>query len=122
MNCNLTLLISAIGLCMLAMPPILLAASSGPEFVPNEVIVQYKPSSLGFIQKAQVSRMRKVPRQIILPENKRTDGKGELALVKLSAPLRSNQDLAKTLQAIAQDPEVEYAEPNWHLHKVTRKK
>jgi serine protease len=109
-------------LTLLAMPCLVMAtestAASQPGFVPDELIVQYRP--VGNIQqrKATAGLLRQAQQQILIGEDKRSDGKGDLALLKLSAPIKSAQDLANTLSAIAQDPEVEYAEPNWRVHKL----
>jgi len=88
------------------------------EFVPNEVIVQYRNSAGSNNRLAHKSTMRLALRQVILREGKRSNGKGELAVVKLSAPVNSVKQLAQTIQKIQQDPDVEYAEPNWILHKL----
>lgn len=91
------------------------------EFVPDEVIVQYRHSASANQQQARKSMLRRALRQTILTENKQAKGKGELAVLKLSTPARSAKELAETLQNIRRDPDIEYAEPNWILHKLNAK-
>ena len=88
------------------------------EFVPNEVIVQYKRNTSSIQALSTKSTLRRALRRVIRAENKQSKYKGELAAVKLSAPVNSAKQLAATIQKIMQDPEVEYAEPNWILHKL----
>lgn len=63
---------------------------------------------------------RSSPGRTIATENMRGDGRGELAVVRLYAPVYSAQQLTETLQTMAQDPEVEYAEPGGGAHSVTK--
>jgi serine protease len=109
-------------LTLIAIPCLFVAkvstAAPQPEFVPDELIVQYRPVGNSHQRKGAARLMRPAQQHLVIAEDKRGDGKGDLALMKLSSPIKSAQELANTLNAIAQDPAVEYAEPNWRLHKL----
>jgi subtilisin family serine protease len=96
------------------------AATSGLEFVPNEVIVQYRPGAKASQGTGQVQSrlMRSSHKAMLLSQHQRSDGKGDLALVQLPLAVTSNQEMAKTIAQLEQDPTVEYVEPNWVYHKL----
>jgi hypothetical protein len=77
----------------------------------DRLIVQYRPTGDAqqspFSTQAQV--MRGSRKQILLSQQQRQDGKGDLAVVQLPAAMKSTKDLATTLTKLQADPAIEYA-------------
>lgn len=95
-------------------------AASGLEFIPGQIIVQYRPGIDNHQKAGQVKSrsMHFSHMAILLSQQQRTDSKGDLALVQLPSVVSSSQEMAKTIAKLEQDPTVEYAEPNWVYHKL----
>ncbi len=96
------------------------AAASGLEFIPGQIIVQYRPGIDSHQKAGQVQSklMQSSHKAMLLSQHQRSDGKGDLALVQLPSVITSSQEMAKTIAQLEQDPTVEYAEPNWVYHKL----
>ncbi len=99
-----------------------LSAQATPtlEFVPNQLIVQYRPAINGeqISEAAQAQNMRSSRKLTLLAQRQRKDGKGELAVIQLATSMKSSKELVDTIAQLQQDPAVEYAEPNWIYHKL----
>jgi subtilisin family serine protease len=80
--------------------------------VPNEVIIQFKTGVSPIERASARARVGAMHEELILGESRRTDGKGELDLAKLPPGIA----LHAAIQALAQHPAVEFAEPNWIYH------
>jgi len=83
--------------------------NAGYEYVPNELLVQYR---LGADKERVEKRLGALGAESLMPALRRVDSKGDLDLVMLP-PGRS---LAQLVRAFANDPDVEFAEPNWVYH------
>lgn len=99
-----------------AQPPselVLSALRAGHEYVPNELLVQYR---LGADKEHVEKHLGALGAESLRPALRRVDSKGDLDLVMLP-PGRS---LAQLVRAFADDPDVEFAEPNWvYQHDAT---
>lgn len=93
-----------------------LAALAVREHVPGEVLVQYVP---GLSEAAKATARARVGagfQEWVVNGNWRLDGKGDLELVKLPPGLA----IAAAVRGLQQDPNVEFAEPNWvYQHQAT---
>lgn len=88
---------------------VLSALGAGREYVPNELLVQYR---LGADKARMEKRLGALDAESLRPALRRADSKGDLDLVMLP-PGRS---LAQLVRALANDPDVEFVEPNWVYH------
>lgn len=88
---------------------VLSALGGGREYVPNELLVQYR---LGADKARMEKRLGALDAESLRPALRRADSKGDLDLVMLP-PGRS---LAQLVRALANDPDVEFVEPNWVYH------
>ncbi len=88
---------------------VLPAAAAGAQYVPNEVLVQYKAGA-GEVERAKTrGRSDAVLNELIHTNAMRDARRGAMELVTVG-PGRS---VEATIQALKADPAVEFAEPNW---------
>ena len=79
------------------------------EFVPNEVLVQYGAGASAQRKAAALARVRGAAVEVLARESARSDGHGDLELVRIPPGL-AVADAVRGLQA---DSAVTFAEPNW---------
>ena len=92
------------------------SAAVGPESVPSEVLIQFRPGE-GEPAKARArARVAAEFDETVVAESNRDDGKGDLELVRLPPGLA----IAAAVRDLQADPAVEFAEPNWVVyHQAT---
>lgn len=88
----------------------------GAEAVPGEVLIQFRPGA-GAAAKARArARAGAELDEIIVAEDERQDGKGDLEVARLAPGLA----IAAAVRGLEQDPAVEFAEPNYvYYHTAT---
>ncbi len=88
----------------------------GPEFVPNEVLVQFR-SEAGPAERGRARvRVNGTLAETVVAARRRNDGRGDLELVRIPPGLA----VAAAARNLAEDPSVEFAEPNWlYQHGAT---
>lgn len=93
-----------------------LAALATASHVPDELVVQFKPGTPGPAKAAALGRVGGRAVENVVSAAWRTDGKGDLDLVKLPPGLA----IAAAVRGLEADPDVEFAEPNWiYQHQAT---
>jgi subtilisin family serine protease len=95
----------ALGLSGNAQAPV--AAVGG--FVPNEVLVQFRPGATPADRAGARGRVNAVAQEVIVSAGRRADGKGDLELVRVPPGLA----IAEAVRGLRGDASVEFAEPNW---------
>jgi subtilisin family serine protease len=81
----------------------------GPEFVPNQVLVQFRGNAGPEARAAARGRVNAAREDIIVSELRRNDGRGDLELLRIPPGL----SVAAAVRDLADDSAVEFAEPNW---------
>ena len=84
-------------------------AGADPEFVPNEVIVQYSAGTSAPRKAAARARVRGTAIEVLARESVRNDGRGDLELVRIPPGLA----VADAVRGLQDDAAVTFAEPNW---------
>jgi subtilisin family serine protease len=84
-------------------------AALGAPHVPDQVIVQFTRGAAESSKAAAAQRARAAREELLVSEGWRRDGKGDLELLRLPPGLA----VAEAVGALAADPAVEFAEPNW---------
>jgi len=79
------------------------------QFVPGELLVQFKPGTSPEAQSAAFAFVRGERKQTILSANRRSDGRGDLHLLTLPPGL----EVADAFRAMTQLADVDFVEPNW---------
>jgi len=82
------------------------------QHVPGEVLVQFAPGATKGQQDAARGRIRAEQEELILGEDQRNDGGGDLELLRLPPGLA----IADAVRGLKGNPAVEFAEPNWVYH------
>jgi subtilisin family serine protease len=86
-----------------------------PEFVPNQVLVQFRADATPALRASARARVGGVREEVVVAAIRRNDGKGDLELMRIAGLAVS--DAARRL---AEDSAVEFAEPNWiYQHQAT---
>lgn len=86
------------------------------EFVPGELLVQFKPGTSPEAQASSIAFIRGARKETVLPAGRRNDGKGDLHLLTLPRGLL----VADAFRAMSQLADVDFAEPNWiYQHQAT---
>jgi subtilisin family serine protease len=84
--------------------------------MPGELLVQFRAGATESQKGRALGRASAAFLEDILPENARSDGKGDLVLVRH----QPDWTPAAARRAIETDPSVEFAEPNWiYTHQAT---
>lgn len=97
-------------------PHALKALQAGRPHVADELLVQYKAGALPSQQDRALQRVQADRREMIRRSHERADGGGDLELVAVPV----GKSLADAMQQLAQDPAVEFVEPNWeYQHAAT---
>lgn len=93
-----------------------LAALESAAHMPGEVLVQFHPG-VGEPAKAKaLGRIGAVSEALLVAGDWRSDRKGDLELAKLPPGLA----IAAAVRGLEEDPDVEFAEPNWiYFHTAT---
>lgn len=86
-----------------------LAALAAANHVPDELVVQFRPGTAGPAKAAALGRVGGRAVENVVSAAWRTDGKGDLDVVKLPPGLA----IAAAVRGLEADPDVEFAEPNW---------
>jgi subtilisin family serine protease len=84
-----------------------------PRFVQGEVLVQYRARTDDAAKQRARVRIGGERHELLLPEDARHDGKGDLELTRVPAGL----SVAAAVRGLAEDADVEFAEPNWILER-----
>ena len=91
-------------------------ATSGPQFVPGEVLVKFRPGTAAADKTAARSRAGAVGTEAVTTAVMRQLGVGDLELVRLPAGM----SVARAMGQFEAHFAVEYAEPNWvYYHDAT---
>jgi subtilisin family serine protease len=91
-------------------------ASSGPQFVPNEVLVKYRPGTAAADKAKARGRAGAVGAEVITTPLMKQLGTGDLELLQLPPGMTVANAMGKLKAHFA----VEYAEPNWiYYHDAT---
>ncbi len=87
-----------------------------PDFVGNEVLVQFSADATPAQRAAARSRIRASRVEVVVAASRRTDGKGDFELLRLPPGLA----VADAVRGLSGEPGVEFAEPNWiYQHHAT---
>ncbi len=82
---------------------------AGREFVPNDILVQFKPGVSQEEKERAFGRISAASDEVVVAAARRFDGKGDLELARyLVGP-----PIGLAVREIELDPAVEFAEPNW---------
>jgi subtilisin family serine protease len=84
-------------------------ADPAREYVPNQVLVQFRAGTDGFAQNAALRLVGARKDHSVLAESARRDGKGELALVNLPTGMA----VAAAVRQLTGTADVDFVEPNW---------
>jgi len=91
-------------------------AQGGPEFVPDEVLVKFRPGTAAVDKAAARGRANAIGAEVITTPLMRQLGEGDIELVRLPAGMPVANAMARLKGHFA----VEYAEPNWiYRHDAT---
>jgi subtilisin family serine protease len=94
----------------------LVRAQGGPEFIPDEVLVKYRPGTAATDKAAARGRANALGAEVITTPLMRELGEGDVELVRLPAGMTVANAMARLKGHFA----VEYAEPNWiYRHDAT---
>jgi thermitase len=86
------------------------------QFVPDEVLVQFKPGAREADKQRARGRVGAELDEVIVAAANRSDGKGDLQLVRLPGGLA----VAAAVRGLQADAAVEFAEPNWvYFHEAS---
>ena len=83
--------------------------AAGRDFVPNDMLVQFRPGVSEQGKDRARSRIGAVRQETVAHAGRRPDPKGDLELVHVPLGLTISQ----AMRGIEADPAVEFAEPNW---------
>jgi len=87
-----------------------------PDAVGNQVLVQFSADSTPGERAAARGRIRAQSEEVLVAASRRSDGKGDLELLRLPPGLA----VADAIRGLSGDPAVEFAEPNWiYQHSAT---
>ena len=87
-----------------------------PAFVPGEVLVQFKEGANNADVESALSKINGDALENVRAEELRSDGRGDLVLVRFQPDF----SMAQATRALKNDPAVEFAEPNWiYTHQAT---
>jgi subtilisin family serine protease len=91
-------------------------AQGGPEFIPDEVLVKFRPGTAAADKAVARGRASAVGAEVITTPLMRELGEGDIELVRLPAGMTVANAMARLKGHFA----VEYAEPNWiYRHDAT---
>ena len=91
-------------------------ADPARHFVPNEVLVQFKPGATAAGKARALGRVQGRAAETVLAAGERRDGRGDLQLVSLPPGLAVKDALAR----LGVDADVDFVEPNWtYQHQAT---
>jgi len=91
-------------------------ASSGPQFVPGEVLVKFRPGTAAADKAAARGRAGAIGTEAVTTALMRQQGVGDLELVRLPPGM----SVARAMGQLEAHFAVEYAEPNWvYYHDAT---
>jgi subtilisin family serine protease len=86
------------------------------QFVPGELLVQFKPGTSAQAQESAVAFVRGATKETVLQASRRVDGKGDLQVLSLPPGLA----VVDAFRAMSQLADVDFAEPNWiYQHQAT---
>lgn len=82
---------------------------AGRDFVPNELLVQFRPGVSLQAKERALARIAASRDEVVAPSSRRPDAKGDLELARYPMGL----SIAQAAREVGADPAVEFAEPNW---------
>lgn len=85
------------------------SVAAGRDLVPNDLLVQFLPGASDAAKERAFARIGAARLEQVAAAGHRPDGKGDLELVHFPMGL----SVMQAARAIAADPAVEFAEPNW---------
>lgn len=80
-----------------------------PNFVPGEILVQFKSDATDQAVENVLDKINAEPLEIVRAAQFRTDGRGDLVLARFQPDLT----MSGAINALGKNPNVEFAEPNW---------
>jgi hypothetical protein len=83
--------------------------TEGRAHVPSEILIQFRSGASAVQQAALIRRLAASKVSDLLLARNRSDQRGDLIVVRLPA----GRAVINGLEALSQDPSVEFAEPNW---------
>jgi Subtilase family len=94
------------------------AIQHGARFKTDQLVVQYRTNSdvATSMQQAKFAPLKKAHIKFLKRQKQREDGKGDLVLAHLPSGAENISGMAAAIEQVQQDPNVEFAEPNWILH------
>lgn len=93
-----------------------LSAQDRSLHVPNQVLVQFRYGVAESSKESVQSRVEAQVEDVVVPQDRRSDLKGDLELWNLPPGL----EIARAVRDLQQDPAIEFAEPNWiYQHQAT---
>jgi subtilisin family serine protease len=96
-------------------PSLAVGQAQGPEFVPGEVIVKFRPGASAQARGLALGRANGVAAERIQTNAMRRAGDDEGITV-----VRTPMGVPAAIEALRESPDVEYAEPNWvYTHDAT---
>lgn len=85
------------------------AAAREAQFVPGEVLIQYRAGASDAAKQGARARVAAVAEEVVVNAARRGDGKGDLELARVPAGI----SVAAAVRGLQADASVEFAEPNW---------
>lgn len=86
-----------------------------PNFVPGEILVQFKSDATDQAIENVLDNINAEPLEIVRAAQFRTDGRGDLVLARFQPDLT----MSGAINALGKNPNVEFAEPNWiYTHQL----
>ena len=85
------------------------AAAQGAQFVPGEVLIQFRAGSTEAAKQRARSHIQAESQEVVSAQASRGDGKGDLELARVPPGI----SVAAAVRGLQLDPAVEFAEPNW---------
>jgi serine protease len=82
---------------------------AGRDFVPNELLVQFRPGVSAQAKERALARIGASSEEVVAPAGRRPDAEGDLELARYPMGL----SIAQAVRELGADPAVEFAEPNW---------
>lgn len=80
-----------------------------PNFVPGEILVQFKSDATEQTVENVLDKINAEPLEMVRAAEFRNDGRGDLVLARFQPELT----MSDAIDALKKNPNVEYAEPNW---------
>ncbi len=96
------------------------AIKHGARFKVDQLVLQYRNNIdvASNVLQAKFAPLKKAHIKFLKRQKNRQDSKGDLVLAQMPKAANSVSAMATAIEQIQQDPNVEFAEPNWVLHHL----